>query len=107
MKRETQIRIAEDNGLIYQGAGEDGELQFMGDKVSWSNYTRDCDTYEAENPYEEEDEDWKKNLDRESLEELKNESDSETIKDEPSEDYPLGGMLEPYDIARDAELIDN
>lgn len=26
--------------------------------------------------------------------------------DEPSADYPLGGLVEPYDIARDNELTD-
>ena len=25
-------------------------------------------------------------------------------EDEPSADYPLGGLVEPYDIARDNEL---
>lgn len=27
-------------------------------------------------------------------------------QDEPSADYPLGGLIEPYDIAREKELTD-
>lgn len=28
----------------------------------------------------------------------------EPEEDEPSADYPLGGLVEPYDIARDNEM---
>ncbi len=31
----------------------------------------------------------------------------EEDEDPPSADYPRGGLLEPYDIARDDELTDN
>ncbi len=31
----------------------------------------------------------------------------ENINNEASEDYPLGGSIEPYDIQREQELIDN
>lgn len=105
MLRETRIRIAEENRLIYNGIGEDGELMLQGDDVDWTNYTEACDAYELEHPYEEE-EDWKKDLDRDTRKELRNESDAETITDEPSEDYPLGGSLERYDIERDRELTE-
>ena len=30
----------------------------------------------------------------------------EEAEDVPSADYPLGGVLEPYDIAREKELTD-
>ena len=30
----------------------------------------------------------------------------ENPADEPSAEYPLGGLVEPYDIARDNELTD-
>lgn len=32
---------------------------------------------------------------------------NETEADEPSEDYPLGGSLERYDIERDLALTDH
>ena len=81
MLRETRIKIAEENRLIYNGIGEDGELMLQGDDVDWTNYTEACDAYELEHPYEEE-------------------------EDHPSEDYPLGGSLERYDIERDRELTE-
>ena len=31
----------------------------------------------------------------------------EITNKEASEDYPLGGLIEPYDIQREQELLDN
>lgn len=28
-------------------------------------------------------------------------------RDKPSEDYPMGGSLEPYDIWRDMQILEN
>ncbi len=33
-------------------------------------------------------------------------SPSAEADDQPSADYPLGGLLEPYDIARDNEMTE-
>ncbi|MFH0891321.1 MAG: hypothetical protein V1867_00910 [Candidatus Falkowbacteria bacterium] len=31
----------------------------------------------------------------------------DTQGDKPSEDYPMGGSLEPYDIWRDMQILEN
>ena len=38
MDNKTKIKIAELSGLIYQGIGEDGEPEFLGDDVAWNKY---------------------------------------------------------------------